>query len=231
MCTENFNFAERPPNTESAKDCSENVRPEEAEQVEVLGDNIDPSPLNEAGDETDCRDEDEANEEDEVDEEEEASEEDDEADEGEEAPAKKSSGFSWAWLVAVVMSFVCLVRFFPPMRDFFYGVAGHREIVRNAFDDDALGANILPAWRRIGRIKVRMRRVCGEYQGRIIGSGEEVIMENDKVYRKMDDLVRSINDKLDEVRVGVVRKSIERKEASPAAEGKHGLRNFGRKEK
>lgn len=41
-------------------------------------------------------------------------------------------------------------------------------------------------------------------------------MENDKVYRKMDDLVRSISDKLAEVRVGVVRKSIEGEEEYPA---------------
>lgn len=41
-------------------------------------------------------------------------------------------------------------------------------------------------------------------------------MENDKVYRNMEDLVRSLNDKLAEVRVGVVRKSIEVEEESPA---------------
>lgn len=50
----------------------------------------------------------------------------------------------------------------------------------------------------------------------MICSLEKVIMENDKVYRNMEDLVRSLNDKLAEVRVGVVRKSIEVEEESPA---------------
>lgn len=47
----------------------------------------------------------------------------------------------------------------------------------------------------------------------MICSLEKIIMENDKVYRNMEDLVRSLNDKLAEVRVGVVRKSIEREKA------------------
>lgn len=102
MCTENSNFAERPPDTESAEDCSEIIRKDDAAvRVGSAGDDIDSSSLSgEAGDD-DVR-----------------CEEADESDAVDEIQVTKSAWFVVTWFVIAAISFAGLVRFFPPMRDF-----------------------------------------------------------------------------------------------------------------